>query len=375
MKEEKISWVQDAIDRIRKKMPVVAERSRDKIPYLTVDGIFDDWTEKNILWWTNGFWGGMMWQMYHATGDERYREIAVSSEEKLDRNLMDPFGMDHDSGFKWLPTAVADYRVTGNDMSMRRGYLAAENLAGRYNPAGEYIRAWNDPCDGAAAGTAIIDCMMNLPLLYWASETVKDPRFTHIAGKHADTVMRHFIREDGSVIHIGEFDPLTGEFLQSVGGQGYGRGSAWTRGQAWALYGFTLSYLHTKKEKYLYTAERVADYVLSKIPENRLIPVDFCQPEDVLWEDSTAAAILACGLIELSRAADEVKKTDYYNMALDLLRTLCEKRCNFSPEVDYLLEKCTAAYHDKEHEFTIIYGDYFLIEALFKLSGEELFIW
>lgn len=129
-------------------------------------------------------------------------------------------------------------------------------------------------------------------------------------------MMRHFIREDGSVIHIGEFDPLTGEFLQSVGGQGYGRGSAWTRGQAWALYGFTLSYLHTKKEKYLYTAEWVADYVLSKIPQNRLIPVDFCQPEDVLWEDSTAAAIFACGLIELSRVADEVKKTGYYNMAL-----------------------------------------------------------
>lgn len=158
--------------------------------------------------------------------------------------------------------------------------------------------------------------MRNLPLLYWASETVKDPRFTHIVRRHADTVMRHFIREDGSVIHIGEFDPLTGEFLQSVGGQGYGRGSAWTRGQAWALYGFTLSYLHTKKEKYLYTAEWVADYVLSKIPQNRLIPVDFCQPEDVLWEDSTAAAIFACGLIELSRVADEVKKTGYYNMAL-----------------------------------------------------------
>lgn len=130
-----------------------------------------------------------------------------------------------------------------------------------------------------------------------------------------------------------------------------------------------------EKGKNLYTVERVADYVLSKIPENRLIPVDFCQPEDVLREDSTAAAILACGLIELSRVADEVKKTDYYNMALQLLRTLCEKRCCFSPEVDYLLEKCTAAYHDKEHEFTIIYGDYFLIEALFKLSGEELFIW
>lgn len=373
--KEKPQWVQDAVEQIKKKMPKVACRSKNKIPYLTENGIFDDWTEKNILWWTNGFWGGIMWQLYNATGDEIYKEAAVINEKKLDKNLMDPFGMDHDSGFKWLPTAVAHYRKTGNDEAFHRGLLAAENLAGRFNPAGEYIRAWNDPCDGVSAGLAIIDCMMNLPLLYWASEITKDPRFMHIARRHADTVMKYFVREDGSVIHIGEFNPLTGEFLQSVGGQGYGRGSSWTRGQAWALYGFTLSYLHTKKEEYLLTAEKVADYVLTQIPKSKLIPVDFCQPQQCSWEDSTAAAIFACGLIELAKVSTETKKEAYYKTALDLLQTLCEKRCNFSDEADYLLEKCTAAYYDKEHEFTIIYGDYFFIEALLKLTEEELFIW
>ena len=375
MEAPELQWAAEAAEKIKKKMPAVVARSGHKIPYTTENGIFDDWTKKNINWWTNGFWGGILWQLYHATGMELYKEAAIENEEKLDANLLDPFGMDHDSGFKWLPTAVAHYRETGDDKAFRRGYLAAENLAGRYNPAGEYIRAWNDPCDGKAAGTAIIDCMMNLPLLYWAYEATKDPRFYHIAVRHADTVMKYFVREDSSVIHIAEFDPLTGEFLRSVGGQGCGHGSSWTRGQAWALYGFTLSYLHTNKEKYLHQAERIADRFIERIPDSGFIPVDFCQPQDCIWEDSTAAAIAACGLLELAKTATEMKKEKYRSAALGLLKQLCEKRCNFSEDVDYILENCTAAYHDKDHNFTIIYGDYFLIEALFKLTGEELFIW
>lgn len=368
-------WAQESVAKIKTKMPVVVERSKDKVPYRTVNGIFDDLTKKDINWWTNGFYGGILWQLYHATKLNLYKETAIKLEKKLDQNLMNPFAMDHDSGFKWLPTSIANYRLTKNKESYRRGLLAADNLAGRYNPAGEFIRAWNDWGDKTNAGIAIIDCMMNLPLLYWASEQTKDPRYYHIARKHADTVQKYFIREDGSAIHIGEFNPLTGEFLQSLGGQGYGKGSAWTRGQAWALYGFVLSYLHTQKEDYLKTAEKIAGYILSKIPQSNLIPIDFCQPKECTLEDSTAAAIFACGFLELSKVSNEVNKETYRKAALDILRTLCETRCNFSNDTDNLLEKCSAAYHDKEHEFTIIYGDYFFIEALFKLTGEELFIW
>lgn len=374
-------WVWETAQKIKEKERVVAERSRHKIPYTTVNGVFDDWTEKGICWWTNGFWGGMMWQLYHATEDPLFKEIAEENERKLDRNLMDCSGMDHDSGFKWLPTAVANYRLTGNRESKNRGMLAATNLAGRFNPVGRFFRAWNDEGEVNRAGWAIIDCMMNLPILYWAHEETKDPRFCQFATMHADTAEKYFIRPDGSVNHIVEFDPATGEFIQSFGGQGSHVGSSWTRGQAWALYGFVLSYLHTGNEKYLHTAKKVAHYFIANIPESGLIPVDFRQPADCKWEDSTAAAIAACGLLEIAKAVDAAKAADeaeshvYRDAACRMLQILAEKRARFDTECDNLLEKCTAAYHDKDHEFSIIYGDYFFIEAIFKLTGEELFIW
>lgn len=368
-------WIYDASDKIKKKMHFVVERNRDNIPYTTINGRYDDRSGEGICWWTNGFWGGMLWQLYNATKDELYKETAIKCETKLDANLMEPMGMDHDSGFKWLPTAVADYHVTGDRRSWKRGMLAADNLAGRFNPAGNYIRAWNEwnePYDGSNAGIAIIDCMMNLPLLYWAYDQIKDPRYLHIAKAHAATVMKNFVREDGSVIHIGEFDPVTGEFIKSRGGQGYKEGSSWTRGQGWAVYGFTLSYIHTKDAEYLEEAEKIASYIISKIPESGLIPVDYDQPSDCTWEDSTASAVTSCGLIELYRITG---KTLYMDTALKLLRTLYEKRCSWSEDTDNIVEKCTAAYHDAEHEFAIIYGDYYFIEAIWKLTGEELFIW
>lgn len=367
-------WAELIAEKIKKKVSVVAERNKHKIPYTTVNGVFDDCSEKNICWWTNGFWGGILWQLYHATNLDMYKDIALENEHKLDANLMDYSGMDHDSGFKWLLTAVANYRLTGNKESKNRGILAADNLAGRFNLAGSFIRAWNDNGDGSKAGWAIIDCMMNLPLLYWAYDETNDPRYLQIAVMHANTAQKYFIREDGSSNHIVEFNPVTGDFVRTYGGQGYAEGSSWTRGQSWALYGFTLSYLHTKKKEYLETAEKIADYVLSCVPETGLMPVDFKQPEDCSYEDSTAAAITACGLLELEKLVPGKSKI-YKQGAMKLLKALDEKSSNWSLEADNILEKCTAAYHDKEHEFSIIYGDYYFIEAIWKLTDQETFMW
>lgn len=368
-------WAKEIAKKIKYKMEQVATRTGDSLPYTSENGHFDDFTDKNICWWTNGFWGGIMWQLYHATNLPLYKNIALGVEKKLDRNLMMTGGLDHDNGFKWLPTAVANYRLTKDEASKNRGLLAVNNLAGRFNLAGSFIRAWNDPGDGNTAGWAIIDCMMNLPLLYWASEELNDARFTHIAKAHANTASKYFVRKDGSVNHIVEFNPTTGAFIKTYGGQGYAEGSTWSRGQAWALYGFTLSYLHTKDSLYLETAQKVADYYIHHIPESGLIPVDFAQPADCTLEDSTAAAIAACGLLELEKFVNDSLKDTYHNSALKLLHTLAENRCNWDLHTDYLLEKCTAAFHDAQHEFSIIYGDYYFIEAIFKLTGEELFIW
>ncbi len=371
-------WISEVYEKILAKEEKVAQRNRNKIPYTTKDGVFDDRGKTEICWWTNGFWGGMMWQLYHATEKSVYLENALRTEIRLDENLMNRQGMDHDSGFKWLPTAVAHYRVTGDMASRNRALLAADNLASRFNPVGKFIRAWNNwdgNEDGSFAGRAIIDCMMNLPLLYWAGEELHDPRFYHIAKMHADTAIKNFIREDGSAKHIIEFDAETGEYLHSVGGQGYGHGSSWTRGQAWAVYGFMLSYIHTKEERYLATAKKVADYFIANIPDSKLIPVDFRQPETPAYEDSTAAAIVSCGLLELAKYVPETEKAKYEEAALEMLKALADKRCNWDENVDNLVEKCTAAYHDAEHEFSIIYGDYYFIEAIWKLMGKELFIW
>ena len=378
LEEKDLAWAQETLERTAHKLEKVAQRSAEKIPYTTVDGVHDDKSgDKEIGWWTNGFWGGIMWQMYTLTGKEIYRNIAEQNEKKLDADLMDYEKLDHDNGFKWLPTAVADYRVTGNRSSKNRGLLAAGNLAGRYNCAGKFIRAWNDWPNSKVdrRGWAIIDCMMNLPLLYWASEETGDPRFSQIAANHADTAMKAFIRGDGSANHIVEFDPASGEMIKSYGGQGYGEGSSWTRGQSWGLYGFMLSYLHTQNNAYLETAERIANYFIANIPDSGLIPVDFRQPEDVKLEDSTAAAIASCGLIELARQKDGRQQKIYLNAALKMLRALTKNSFNWNEEEDNLLTKCTAAYHDEKHEFSIIYGDYFFLEALMKLTDKELFIW
>ncbi len=384
-------WAVFCLDRIRGKYPEIVERNRGKVPYTAIGGHFDDLSGKDICWWTNGFYGGILWQLYHATGQIIYRQAAEELEEKLDAVLMNYGGMDHDSGFRFLLSAVADYKLTGRQMSKNRGLLAAANLAGRFNPAGNFIRAWNDD-SGVNAGWAIIDCMMNLPLLYWASDITHDARFFHIAVRHADMAIEHFVREDGSARHIVEFDVEKGNFVQDFGGQGYAKGSSWTRGQAWALYGFTLSYIHTGYERYLDTARRVAAYFVSNIPDSSLIPVDFCQPGDVALEDSSAGAIAASGLLLLSQilygqpkiaegyanpitkaACDEAEVLE--EAAFRILRTLEQYRCNWEKDHDELLEKCTAAFHDDKHEFPIIYGDYYFIEAVLRLAGKELFVW
>ncbi|WP_027217262.1 glycoside hydrolase family 88 protein [Butyrivibrio fibrisolvens] len=383
MDSKALEYAKEISLKIKEKELKVAGRTLNKIPYTAVDGVFDDWTSKNLCWWTNGFWGGMMWQLYGATKEDIYKKRAMELEDKLDGNLMNYNGMDHDCGFKWLTTSHASMLLTDNKESRNRLLLSAANLAGRFNPAG-FIRAWNDD-KGDNAGWAIIDCLMNLPLLYIASELTGDPRFKKIAMIHADTAIKHFVREDGSARHIVIFDPETGDFLDEPGGQGYGKGSVWTRGQSWALYGFTMSFLHTGQKRYLETAVRCADFFAKNTPQNGRIPVDFRQPAEPDYTDSCAASIGASGLLLLARTLRNEGKDiidgaesvadRYEETALRILHYLTDNDSDFDPETDNILRSCTAAYHDKEHEFPIIYGDYYLIEAIFRITGEETYIW
>lgn len=385
LEKEDLLWLRETKEKLMKKLSVVTERSKNKIPATTVNGVHDDrsdtsvsWTIDNgIAWWTNGFFGGICWQLYHQTGETRYADIARNSEKKLDQCFEDYYGLHHDVGFMWLPTAVADYRLTGNEESRKRGLHAANILAGRFNPAGQFIRAWNDfPGWGEHnTGWAIIDCLLNIPLLYWATDETGDPRFKQIAMMHADTVRKNFIREDGSSNHIVEFDPETGVLVRTHGGQGVENGSSWTRGQSWAVYGFIISYLHTGKKEYLETSKRVADYFIEHIPEDGLIPVDFCQPKEPWWMDDTAAAITASGLIDLAKNVDEKESAKYWNAAMKMLKAMTEKHCDWSENTDGILTHCSSAYHAKEHHISLVYADYYLLEAVLKLSGNDFFLW
>lgn len=173
------AWAELTADKFEQKLRIVRERSAKKIPARAVNGVHDDKADggsyasaDGICWWTNGFWAGLLWQAYSHTGDARYAEIAQYTEQRLDEAFAQYIGLHHDTGFMWLPSAVADYRITKNEKSRVRGMHAASLLAGRFNPAG-YIRAWDNLESDDTSGWAIIDCMFNIPLLYWCSEETK----------------------------------------------------------------------------------------------------------------------------------------------------------------------------------------------------------
>lgn len=382
--EKNEKFAAEVLIKVRKKMAWVSEKNSDIIPYTTdKDGNYDDrslltqkWElDDGLNWWTNGFWAGIMWLLFHDTQEERYLEIARNSERKLEKCFEIYYGLHHDVGFMFLPTAVADYRLTGNKDSKRIAMHAANLLAGRFNPEGRFIRAWNSVGDNDTRGWAIIDCMFNISLLYWASEESGDPRFCQIAMMHADTVMKNFIRPDGSVSHIVEFNPQSGEMVKSYGGQGYGEGSSWSRGQGWALYGFINSYTHTGKTEYLDIAKRVANYCIANIPENGIIPVDFRQPAEPAWEDSCGACIIAGGLLEVAKHVPKLEKDMYIRPATKILRTIAEKRSDWTTDCDAIVQNCSGSYHDKRHHITMVYADYFFVEALYKLMGTDFLLW
>jgi len=373
--ERKSKWLDEVWSRIQVKMSAQCDRVGTRIPYIPVNGHYaEDMGEKDIYWWTNGFWGGMLWQLYQATGDEKYRKAAEGVEERLDAALDGFDGLHHDVGFMWLHTAVANYRLTGNPRSRIRGLHAANLLAGRYNPRGRFIRAW----DFNHTGWIIVDCMMNLPLLYWASRTTDDPRFSYIARDHADTALRHIVRGDGSCNHIVILDPETGEFVDAPGGQGYAPGSSWSRGQAWALYGFALSFRHTGVDRYLDAAKRVAHYFIANAAATGYVPlVDFRAPaEPVVW-DTTAGAIAACGLLEIAEAAGPLEKHLYADAAVSLLEAIDARFANWNADEDAIVGNGAASYHGRNGDFAvpIIYGDYFFIEAVLRLKGKHFLIW
>ena len=366
------SWAEKTMKRILKKLDHTVSEIGAGFPHVCRDGKYDDMTDK-IQWWTNGFWPAILWLAYQQTGDEKFSKIAAEAEEKMDVVLDRFYDVDHDAGFMWFLSAGANYRITKNEESKLRCLKAASFLASRFNIKGNFIQAWNNH-----PGWAIVDCTMNIPLLYWASIITENPRYRHIAEAHAETVARHFVRPDGSVNHILSFDPETGELIESIGGQGSAPDSAWSRGASWAVYGLPLSYRYTKNPEFLEAAKRAAHFYLANLPEDYVAHWDFrVERTEKTPRDTSAAACGACGLLELAKHVPDNEKAFYRDAAYKILKSLTDNYSNLDNDEDQCIIREGTGHFPAGQNINVglIYGDYFYIEGISRLMGNEKIFW
>ena len=366
-----------------KKFETLAEQIGLGFPFLAQNNTYIDVSAKipdgkGLFIWTNGFWPGMLWQMYHVSKNDEYKVLAEELGNKLSEALPHSENLSHDVGFMFMLSAVAEYNETHNPEARKRALKAADILASRFNPQGNFIRAWNKShYSDHVEGWMIADCMMNIQLLFWASRETGDNRYAAIAKRHADSAMEYLQRSDGSCNHIVEFSNETGEFIQSHTGQGYASDSAWSRGQAWAVYGFALCYRNTKEEKYLEAAKKSAHYCIANLATNDWLPlVDFKAPEIPVKYDSAAGTILSCSFHEIAQHVSENEKALYLRASEKTLSHVAEKFGNWETTNNILLEGGSLEYHgDRFANEASIYGDYFLVEAILRLKNEEMGIW
>jgi unsaturated chondroitin disaccharide hydrolase len=319
--------------------------------------------------WTTSFWPGMVWLAYEHTGDDTYRRAG----ERHVRSFADRVGREidldtHDLGFLYTLACVAPWKLTGNAQARQAALDAAEHLMERFlEPAG-IIQAWGDLTNPEQRGRTIVDSLMNMPLLYWASEETGDPRFRAAAQRHTTALRDHIIRPDNTTFHTFYWDPVTGEPLRGGTEQGYADGSCWARGQAWGIYGFALNFRHTGDESFLIAAQRCADYFLDHLPADHVAYWDLAFADGSGEErDSSAAAIAVCGLDELaSWLPDGPRKQRYLQAARDILTSLGARYSTAgNPDSNALL---LHGIYDKPKQVGVdegtLWGDYFYLEAL-----------
>jgi unsaturated chondroitin disaccharide hydrolase len=357
----------DIYEALQVKVDRMIEQLEGKSPHVAKeDGIYDD---MRLCWWTSGFWPGILWIMHELTGKEHYKEAAWDWDVKLERRFQEDHNFHHDVGFQFLPTAVIKHKLTGDKDALRRGLHAANFLAGRFNMAGRFLRAWNQE----KTGWSIVDSAMNLSILFWAAKRIQDPRFEQIGRAHADTVVSRFIRPDGSVNHILSFDPATGELIEALGGQGAAPNSSWSRGASWALHGMANIYRYTSDKRYLEASQRVAHYFISCLPEDSVPHWDFRASENMELEerDTSAAACAASGLLELADALPGLEGRMYREAAERILLSLTQNYGTWdNPAHEAILLEATGNKPSGTNiNVSLIYGDYYYVEAIAKLLG------
>ena len=315
--------------------------------------------------WTMGFWPGILWYAYEASGNAALETAARGYTEALDFIARQP-AYDHDIGFIMFPSFGNGFRLTGDPAYKEAVLATAERLAALFNPAVGTILSWPREVPNFGGHNTIMDNMLNLETLFWAAENGGDPAWKDIAITHADTTMRYNFRPDGTSYHVAVYDAETGAHKYSCTHQGYADDSMWARGQAWGIYGYTMVYRFTREPRFLDFAQKIADVYLARLPEDKVPYWDFCDPEiPNASKDASAAAVVASALLELSTYTDGKYRAD----AEAMLRSLYE---NYrAPEGcdSFLLHSTGHHPAGKEIDYSIVYADYYFIEALLRLKN------
>ena len=360
----------EACEQVRINLPLYTDRCQN---HSSVDNIYPACDNNQ---WTCGFWPGEVWLAFERTGDEAFKASALKLVNSFAYRIDHKIEVDHhDMGFLYCPSCVAAWKLTGNETGKEAALMAADNLLSRFQEKGQFIQAWGEL--GAKDNyRLIIDCLLNMPILFWATEVTGDQKYARKAQAHIKTAMQNIVRSDNSTYHTFFFDPATGAPVKGVTHQGYRDGSAWARGQAWAVYGSALAYKFLRDDAYADIFCRVTDYFLDHLPKDK-IPYwdfDFTDGSDEP-RDSSAAAIAACGMLEMSKYLPAEKAQYYTQKAEELVEALIRECAVTDPAVSNgLLLHGTYAKSSPYNtcpnigvDECVIWGDYFYMEALTRL--------
>ncbi|HAT4221712.1 glycoside hydrolase family 88 protein [Clostridium perfringens] len=370
--------VKNAIDLVIKQIDANMEYFKEKFPSSATKnnqyGIIEN------IEWTDGFWTGLLWLAYEYTGDEKYRELADKNVASFKNRVEKDIELDHhDLGFLYSLATVSGYKLTGSEDAREASIKAANKLISRYQEKGEFIQAWGE-LGSKDHYRFIIDCLLNIPLLYWASDETGDAKYRNIANKHFVTSCNNVIRDDASAFHTFYMDNETGKPLRGVTRQGYSDDSAWARGQAWGVYGIPLNYRYTRNESCFNLYEGMTNYFLNRLPKDNVCYWDLIFNDgDDHSKDSSAAAIAVCGMHEMNKYLPEVDENkEVYKYAMhNILRSLMENYMNpeIEPEKPVLLHGVYSWHSGKGVDEGNIWGDYFFLEALIRFYKDWNLYW
>ncbi|PNI00584.1 glycoside hydrolase family 88 protein [Vibrio diazotrophicus] len=370
-----VNHLPTVVESIRRNIAKIGERN-PKIGTAT-----HQWDYCDQFDWVSSFWTGELWLSYQMTGQEVFKNSAKLRKSYFANMLLDPFWLDHDLGFQYSLSSVADYKLTEDEESKMMALRAADHLIHRFRKIGGYIVAWNDTHPlgpEVTLGKSIIDSLQNTALLFWASEITGSPVYANAAKRHSETLAKHIVRDDFSTYHSFNFDPITQQPLKGETFQGYADDSCWARGQSWAIHGFAQTYLYTKDEQFLTLAKKLAKYATDHITDDGVPVWDYQLPSDeIQYKDSSAGAITAAGLLLIAQCIeDEEEAKKYRDWGLYLLQGLM-KQCDLTHDENALGLLAHGASFVKVGlcDNMLPYGDYYYLEALMRANGYQNFFW